>query len=195
MHSEAGRLSWSSRTFSVKGDNRTVTNSYCSTSEPEKQTATFDELFQEFYPKVVARGYQLTHNHYDAEDIAQRVFINLWRKWSDLTLGDRVAGLIYTMTTNESINTLRQRRRNCEDIADYEGTLYYEQKSSDAASRLEELFSILPPKEYMAVNLILVRELKYKDAAILAGVSDRTLRTHMHRARLRMREYAAGGVA
>jgi RNA polymerase sigma factor (sigma-70 family) len=53
--------------------------------------AAFDAFFLVTYPELLKFGYWLSGNWHDAEDAAEEVMVDIWRRWSTIRAGGRVA--------------------------------------------------------------------------------------------------------
>ncbi len=70
----------------------------------------FEEFFMNHFPKVKNFAWKLLKSESDAEDIAQDVFMKLWKRpdlWSDSPIG--MDGYLYRMAKNRVIDVVRQQ--------------------------------------------------------------------------------------
>ena len=73
--------------------------------------AAFDEIVTRFQGRVYAVAYRVTGNREDALDIAQEVFIKVYRKIDTWKPTGGFLPWVLRMTTNHSIDQLRRKRR------------------------------------------------------------------------------------
>ena len=79
------------------------------TSEPS--TEKFDELFREYYPLVFRTAFSVTGNSEDAKDVAQTIFLRLFRRGlPDGTQNPK--GYFYRAAVNTALNVVRSRKRH-----------------------------------------------------------------------------------
>src|SRR5688500_12958027 len=71
----------------------------------------FEELFERHYARVYAVALRLVGNAEDAEEVAQDVFVKLYRRPLNDSADANVAGWLYRVATHDSFNALRARRR------------------------------------------------------------------------------------
>ncbi len=71
----------------------------------------FDSLFNSFYAPLVLYSFRLTDDQGSAEDIAQEVFINLWKKLESGLVINSPKSYLYTMVRNASLNWLEKNKR------------------------------------------------------------------------------------
>lgn len=84
------------------------------TQAQEGDEAAFEAFFLRHYERVYKSLYALLGNKADAEDLAQQVFVKLYRAPERLRLqGDEtnVAGWLYRVAMNEGYNVLRGQKR------------------------------------------------------------------------------------
>lgn len=72
---------------------------------------SFDEIFEQHYPRVYAVALRVTGSPEDAEEIALDVFVRLYRQPADRWDEDRLGGWLYRTALNASFNAVRSRRR------------------------------------------------------------------------------------
>ena len=75
-------------------------------------TQSFSELVSLYQRRIYDLAYRITHSHTDSEDIAQEVFIRLWRKIHKFKGESSFFTWLYRMVINVSKNYLRSRPTN-----------------------------------------------------------------------------------
>ena len=70
---------------------------------------SFERLFLEEYPKVVAIAYRVLADRTAAEDVAQEVFIKFHRRLSPES--ERAAGWLHAAAVHSALNVIRGERR------------------------------------------------------------------------------------
>jgi RNA polymerase sigma-70 factor (ECF subfamily) len=95
-------------------------------TEPRELAEPWDSQFEKFYlehyGRVVGVLFRLTANRGDAEELANEVFVKLYRRQSLPSPGGNVAGWLHRTATNLGIDGLRKdsRRRRHENAAAHE---------------------------------------------------------------------------
>ena len=67
----------------------------------------FDAIFRAHYPQLVAFAQGLLRDRSAAEDAAQEVMLELWRRREDLAITESVRAYLLRATRNRALNQLR----------------------------------------------------------------------------------------
>lgn len=70
----------------------------------------YTELFQRYKAKVYAWCYNYTHNEEDAVDLAQEIFVKIFRKISTFRGRARFSTWVYSVTRNHCLEQLTKKR-------------------------------------------------------------------------------------
>ena len=70
--------------------------------------SAFDAIFREWYPPVVRAANRILHEPGVAEELAQDVFLELWRRRDQLPEGSSVPGYLLQAARNRALNHLRR---------------------------------------------------------------------------------------
>lgn len=159
----------------------------------------FDELVRGKRERVVRTAYQVTGNLEDALDVAQAVFLKVWRGIGSFDPRRRFDTWLYRVTTNAAIDLLRTRGPRGtlqplpDDPADLEGAS--EAPTAEARldlTRLQQVFSRLAgnlaPKQRAAFVMREIEGLETAEVARILGVTESTVRNHLLQARRVLRE-------
>lgn len=129
----------------------------------------------------------------DAEDIAQEVFVRVWRKapqWRDLGLAPR--SWVYRITYNICIDEFRQRRPEpslaSEYLVDTAATPEELTLDRDRISHLESALNLLPERQRAAIYLCAYQGLTNREAAASMEISVEALESLLSRGRRRLRQ-------
>ncbi|MFC1650609.1 RNA polymerase sigma factor [Candidatus Latescibacterota bacterium] len=153
----------------------------------------FRELIDLYSPRIYRIAYQTAGNSEDARDIAQEVFLRLYRKLDTFGHTTKFTTWLYRMTVNLSIDYLRKNsgRRNV-SIDEFEHTLEIPDSGGlpDAHAEHNELKGVI---SRLAVNLtpkqrkvFVLRDLQDFSTAEIADIlkcSNITVRVHLSSAR------------
>lgn len=144
--------------------------------------ASFEALFLRHYERVYQVLYRLLGNKADAEDMAQQVFLKLYRSPKRIQVGEagtNVAGWLYRVAVNEGYNALRSRRRRAawqERLA----TLWpFDRSGEDPARQVDQQNAQVMVRRILATmkpgqaKILLLRHsgLSYKEIAIALDVA------------------------
>jgi RNA polymerase sigma-70 factor (sigma-E family) len=147
---------------------------------PEGTRITFTGFFEQSGIHLVRLAYLLIGDLADAEDVAQEVLEELYRKWPDLRQ-DTAMAYARTAVVNRSRSLLRRRavaRRFAPRLAQPE-------HAAPAASDdgwLWDLVQALPRRQREVVVLRYWCDLSEADIARVLGVSSGTVKSSAHRA-------------
>lgn len=145
--------------------------------------AAFETFFLRHYERVYKVLYALLGNKADAEDLAQQVFVKLYRAPERLRLqqGDEtnVTGWLYRVAMNEGYNMLRAQKRRSAWLESF-GRLWpwngltvdpaQQVESQDTQTQVRKVLLKLKPRE---AKLLLLRHtgLSYAELAAAVGVA------------------------
>jgi RNA polymerase sigma-70 factor (ECF subfamily) len=153
----------------------------------EGDDASFEALFERHYDMVYGVLYRLTGTRQEAEDIAQEVFLKLYRR--PLQHGDNVAGWLYRVAVNSGYNALRtdNRRARREKTAVQEFETPRPPRTEDEVTRREthrrvrEALARIPAR---SAKLLVLREMgfSYREIADIVDVAPGSVGTLLARA-------------
>jgi RNA polymerase sigma-70 factor (ECF subfamily) len=169
-------------------------------------TSAFAELVERYQHRVVGIMHHLLGNHEEAEDLAQEVFLRIYRNRSRYHPTARFSTWLFTIANNLASNVLRSRRRKpTQPLPMTEsgplGARPQEQLAVDPALtpahglRQRELASVirtaldaLNERQRMAVILNKFEDMNYAEIAEVMGLSTKAVKSLLSRARARLRE-------
>ncbi|MES2179306.1 MAG: RNA polymerase sigma-70 factor [Gemmatimonadota bacterium] len=156
----------------------------------------FATIFREQYPGLVVSATRLLNERALAEEIAQDVMLELWRRRDSLVLTGPIRAYLQQATRNRSLNRLRQARTA------QRGEVYVrgpsESPPADARAISSELQHAAeraiaslsePQREVFEMNR--TRGLTYGEIAELLGISVKSVEARMGRALKQLREALA----
>jgi RNA polymerase sigma-70 factor (ECF subfamily) len=136
---------------------------------------------------VIGLAYSVLRDRAAAEDLAQEVFVKLWRALPRYDGRARLSTWIYAITRNAAISTLRARRRS---VSLSDPAVLAEVENREAApdpdpgdAALWRQVEALPEKQRQAVILYYQDERTVDEVAAMMGMPVNTVKTHLHRAR------------
>jgi RNA polymerase sigma-70 factor (ECF subfamily) len=149
-------------------------------------------VVQAFRRKVFGLAYSFLRNREAAEDVAQDVFIKVWRALPGFDGRASLSTWIYTIARNASLSALRARRPQS-SLSDPEVMGAVE--ATDPApspdvtvdsSALLRLVDQLPTKQRQVVMLFYMEEQSHEEVATMLAMPVGTVKTLLHRARARL---------
>ncbi len=175
------------------------------------QDASVLEILMERYsPRVYRVAFGITRSHGDAEEVAQDVFLTLFRKIDSFEGRAALGTWLYRVAANAALIKRRGKRAEVEVhledylptfkadghregdramlLADWSGTPERELLSGEAREILEEGLALLPDHYRAILVLRDVEELSNEEVAEALGESVASVKSRLHRARMALRE-------
>ncbi len=144
---------------------------------------SFETLFFRHYDRVYGILYRLLGNRVDAEDVAQQVFIKLYRSPHTISLtgnDSSLAAWLYRVAVNTGYNTLRSRKRRQKWYQIFNRQWTSAQSSSETPAQAVEIAAtqaqvrqILAKMKPRDAKLLLLRHsgLSYKELAATLNIA------------------------
>jgi RNA polymerase sigma-70 factor (ECF subfamily) len=145
-----------------------------------------DRLVPCYRRRVFGLAYSVLRNRAAAEDVAQEVFVKLWRALPKYDGRAQLSTWIYAITRNAAISALRGRRRS---VSTSDPSVLEEVEAIAATPAAEDDPALwrevgaLPEKQRQAVILYYQDERTVEEVAEMMGMPVNTVKTHLHRAR------------
>jgi RNA polymerase sigma-70 factor (ECF subfamily) len=119
-----------------------------------------------------------------AEDLAQETFLRAYRNLGTFAHQSRFSTWLFQIARNAGIDALRHRERGARllevvPVAD-------SRPSPEAGAELEAGLAALSPKLREALLVVEVLGYRYREAAIILGVPEGTVKSRVHQARVRL---------
>jgi RNA polymerase sigma-70 factor (ECF subfamily) len=164
---------------------------------PEEQAwspPSWEEVVRLHSARVYRLAYRLTGNQHDAEDLAQEVFVRVFRSLANYTPGT-FEGWLHRITTNLFLDGVRRKARirfealpdDAERLASKDSgpAQVYDDAHFDAD--VQRALDALPPDFRAAVVLCDLEGLTYEEIADTLGIKIGTVRSRIHRGRSQLR--------
>lgn len=172
--------------------------------------AAFAELVERFQHRLVAVMHHLVGNADEAEDLAQEVFLRVYRTRKKYTPKAKFSTWLFTIANNLALNALRDRQRR--PVLPLEvresGPLGPRPAENAAAARDEppahglqqkELADVirtaldgLNERQRVAIVLNKFEDMNYADIAEVMGLTVKAVKSLLSRARMKLREALQG---
>lgn len=163
--------------------------------------AAFEELIERHQHAVVGTVAKMLGNPSDAEDIAQQVFLRLWKSAKRYEPTAKFTTYLFTITRNLVFNESRRRSRRREVSSDErEQDSHFEIEDTETARPDDELLqaelqaavnraiNTLPENQRMAVVLRRYENMPYEEIGEVLGLSVSAVKSQLFRARATLRE-------
>jgi RNA polymerase sigma-70 factor, ECF subfamily len=151
---------------------------------------TFADVLRANQSMVFSLAYHFLRDRGAAEEVAQDVFLRLYRKMGDLENSKHVTFWLRKVTSHRCIDYVRKRRPRStvalEDAA--EPSIAEEQGDPLLNRRLRQLIATLPEKPRMVMVLRYQEDLTPEEIAGVLEMPVRTVKSHLHRSLATLRE-------
>jgi len=151
---------------------------------------TFTEVLRANQSMVFSLAYHFLRDPSAAEEIAQDVFLQLYRKLDDLESAAHVVFWLRKVTSDRCIDHVRKRGSrttvSLEDAA--EPSIAEKQGDPLLNRRLRQLLATLPEKPRMVMVLRYQEDLTPDEIAALLEMPVRTVKSHLQRSLAMLRE-------
>jgi RNA polymerase sigma-70 factor (ECF subfamily) len=158
----------------------------------------YTELVDRYRDYVFTLATRFCKNREDAEEVAQDIFVKVYRSLADFKGSSKFSTWLYTITYNTSVTFLRKKKMDTRSL-DEEGTLIQlenhessfnanlmEQKSR--VNRVNEAISQLSPDDAQIITLFYKGDQSLDEIGVIMGMDPNTVKVRLHRARKRLKD-------
>ena len=144
------------------------------------------ERIVELLPRLRRFARSLSRNQHDADDLVQSAVERAWRNLDQLKPGAALHSWMFGIMKNAWIDNLRQKKRRGEVTLPDDSGDHPAMNPTDMDANLwsvSEAMDKLPEEQRLAVALVLVEGLSYKEASELLEIPMGTLTSRLARGR------------
>lgn len=150
--------------------------------------ACLAELYADYYEYLVKSVYRMVPDQSTAEDLAQEVFFEIWKKREQLEFRTSVGAYLRRAVTNRALNYIRAKKMNFEGE---DAALQLRSTEINSAKKLEiddlqqlinKSIDELPEKCRIVFSMSRFEEMKYAEIAESLGISIKTVENHISKA-------------
>jgi RNA polymerase sigma-70 factor, ECF subfamily len=155
----------------------------------ETMTDTPEEIGErivELLPRLRRFARSLSRNQHDADDLVQSVVERAWTHLGQLKPGASLVGWMFGIMKNAWVDNLRGKRRRGEVALPEDSGEHPAVSPVDTNTEMwavSEAMNKLPEDQRLAVALVLVEGMSYKEAAALLDIPMGTLTSRLARGR------------
>lgn len=160
----------------------------------------FRELVEKYQQLVVNTCFGMVHSTEDAEDIAQEVFIEVFRSVQKFRADSKLSTWLYRIAVNRSLNFIRDNKKNkwfqsFDDVVKSKVALQdkltntrtdhpeYQLENNERSIMLHEAIDSLPQNQKVAFTLSKYEELSYQEISAVMDVTVSSVESLIHRAK------------
>jgi RNA polymerase sigma-19 factor, ECF subfamily len=155
----------------------------------------FETLFKLHFKYLCHFAQQYVMDADSAQDICQKVFINLWEKRAEIDSTKSLKSYLFTSVKNRCLNHIRDQKKfrsktldlDCADFSIIEETDHF--AVEELQDKIEKALSALPEKCRLVFEMSRFQSMKYREIAEELEVSQKTVEAHMSKAIKHLREH------
>lgn len=165
---------------------------------------SFTALYNKFHAQVFKTAFGYFHNNFDAEEMVQDVFIEVYRSAGRFNYKSSLGTWIYRITVNKSLDRIRFQKsakrfsffsallfdednRHTENIADTSNH-GLEADNRESGMIIRKAMDKLPETQRTAFVLTQVEDLSGKEAAEIMNTSTKAIESLIQRAKVNLRK-------
>lgn len=155
--------------------------------DESKRQEAFSILLKKYQQKIYWHIRRMVIDHDDADDIAQDVFIKVWKNINSFRQDSQLYTWIYRIATNECITFLNKKKNylnvSYEELAEkLEDSLNDDNYFSAEAiqKKLQKAILTLPEKQRLVFNMKYYDDLKFQEISDILGTSVGALKASYH---------------
>ena len=165
----------------------------------------FAALVDKYKQPVMNLAYRMLHDPTEAEDMAQNVFVQVYKSAHRYEAASKFSTWLFTIARNLCLNEIRRRSRHPADSLDAthpeqddQPWQQFEDKKAvpppesllhgELAGKIEQALAELPENQRTAILLCRQDELSYEDIAKVLGCSLSATKSLIHRGRETLKE-------
>ncbi|MCW3467607.1 RNA polymerase sigma factor [Chitinophaga nivalis] len=160
------------------------------------EVSAFDNLYWKYHQAVYRNIFKFVKDAGATEDILQEVFTRLWEKRQDIQSDQSVAGWLFVISFNLSVNYVRKKLREQDLhkkllVLDTEDERALDRKNIDEEqfSLLEQAIAMLSPKKRTIVTRCKLEGKTYDEVAHELNISRNTVKEHLSEAMIKLNDY------
>ena len=162
----------------------------------------YEKIIQKYQSKVFGLIYNMTKNQNDIEDLAQEVFIKIYKNLGKFKGESSLYTWIYKITVNLCLDEMKKRKNVIyldEKIEVDDGEVNRELPSEDKSQeklyeekelqeKLHNCINKLPEKQKVMIVLRDIKGFSYEEISKITDVKLGTVKSQINRARLKLKE-------
>jgi len=139
---------------------------------------------------VFSIAYHFLRDRALAEEIAQDVFLQLFRNLNSMESGAHITFWLRRVTSNRCVDYVRKRQRRPEVALEETAELRHSDAPSDPllSRKLQALVQSLPEKPRLVMIMRYQEDLMPEEIATVLDMPVRTVKSHLHRSLAMLRE-------
>jgi RNA polymerase sigma-70 factor (ECF subfamily) len=176
------------------------------------EPGAFEELVEQFQRRLIAVMHHLVGDATEAEDLAQEVFLRVYRARKKYRPRSKFSTWLFTIANNLALNSLRSRQRKPTTplavhdsgplgprpeeqlVHDHHSGPMRKVERQELAAVIKEALAGLNERQRVAVVLNKFEDMNYAEIAEVMGLTVKAVKSLLSRARMNLRSALAGYV-
>jgi RNA polymerase sigma-70 factor (ECF subfamily) len=171
----------------------------------EDVEGAFESLVQRYQDRLVGVLAHVVGDQADAEDLAQEVFLRIYRSRKGYRPRAKFSTWMFTIANNQALNHLRTKGRKAtmgfspaadsqpmaraeNQVPSREGTASTQLRQAELAAIVRDAVGALDDDQRMAVILAKFEEMRYAEIGEVMGRTEAAVKSLLARARMNLRE-------
>lgn len=156
--------------------------------DPKQSEQAAELLFKKYYSQICYAVYRIIPDTTTSEDIAQDVFLEIWRKRETIEINSSVKAYLKRAGVNKALNHIRAKKVNFENDDSYEMQNLSIRDHGDDVELLDlqdiidKAIDSLPERCRIVFSLSRFEELSYKEIAAKLEISVKTVENQIGKA-------------
>ncbi len=155
----------------------------------------FSVLVDKYKDMVYTLAYRIVGNREDAEELAQDVFVKVYRALKDFSGKSKFSTWLYSITYNTSISKVRKKQIESVSINNHENTRYdiiddeyekYYDFDKVPAELLRQALDEINPVDKTILTLYYQDDKPVKEISKVTGLTDSNVKVRLHRSRQKL---------
>ena len=174
---------------------QTKEDSYYITSILAGNISDFSILVNKYKDMVYTLAYRIVGNREDAEELAQDVFVKVYRSLKNFRGKSKFSTWLYSITYNASISKVRKKQIESVSLNNHDNTRYdivddkyekYYNFDKVPVELLKQALDDLNPVDKSILTLYYQDDKPVKEISKVTGLTDSNVKVRLHRSRQRL---------
>lgn len=146
-------------------------------------------LFDLYYKPLCVYAMDYLDSFEESEDIVQELFVRFWERFNHCAFEGSLRAYLFSAVQHNCIKSLKQKGKYSSQVPEepIEPSVYNEEEFETECKKLYEEIDHLPEQCRKVFELIVLKDMKYKEVAASLGLSVNTVKTHFSRALKQLR--------
>lgn len=159
--------------------------------------AAFEQVFRQYHPALCRYAFTIVKDQETAEEMVQDVFLKIWEKRESLLITVSMKSYLYRAVHNHCLNLLEKKKKEIRmdeaplKIVHQSAAPAADMQTKELEKAIADAMQKLPEECRKVFELSRFGELKYREIAVMLGISVKTVENQMGKALRIMREQLA----